>query len=197
MAAPPAGATGPAQELPAGEAARMRAGEVLLAAQAVGPRGLEEQEGRGVIEAAPERVFMALTDFAHYQEWMPFVRRSDAAAQGDGSVVAFQALELPFPVGARHYKIRARWAVEEGGAGGRTWRLGWQYVPGSGNVAAHRGSWTLVAWAGGWTLGTCRLFTDPGGGVPGWAMNLGMTQTMPYIFSGLRQQIRRSRYLPP
>ena len=44
------------------------------------------------------------------------------------------------------------------------------------------------------TLATCSLYTDPGGHIPGWAMNRGTEQTLPYIFSGLRQHVRRSRY---
>ncbi|HVT16592.1 MAG TPA: SRPBCC family protein [Thermoanaerobaculia bacterium] len=178
---------------PSDEMRRLAAGEVLIAARTVGPGSLAEQVARGVIDAPPERVYCAVTDFAHYREFMPFVHRSDAATERDGSVVSFQSLDLPFPVGNRYYKIRATSRVEESG-GTRAWRTSWSYIPGTGNVTAHRGSWSLVEFGAGRTLAACTLYTDPGGHTPGWAMNRGTEQTLPYIFSGLRQHVHRSRY---
>jgi hypothetical protein len=173
------------------EARRLAAGEVLVTARR-GAGGAAEQVARGVVDAPPERVFRAVTDFAHYQEFMPFVRRSAAEPQPDGSVVSFQALDLPLPLGSRHYKIHA--FVEREQEPRPLWRTHWSYIPGSGNVADHHGSWTLVEFGRGQTLGVCRLATDAGGGIPAWATNRGTAQTLPYIFSGLRQQIHRSRY---
>jgi hypothetical protein len=177
------------------EAARLAAGEVLLASRRVGSGALAEEIGRGVIAAPPVRVFAALVDFAHYQEWVPFVKRSDARAQTDSSVVGSQWLDLPFPLGSRHYEIHAQSAVEGQGEA-QVWRTWWTYVPRSGNVADHHGWWVLVPFGAGRTLATCLLFTDPGN-VPAWAMNRGAAATMPYIFSGLRQQVHRSRYDRP
>jgi len=180
----------------AAEAARLAAGEVLLDSRPVPPRGLAEEHGRGIVDAPPARVFAALTDFAHYQEWVPFVKRSDAAASADGSVASFQSLALPFPLGRRYYRLKARIAVEAEGAA-RVWRTWWTYVPGSGNVADHYGWWVLVPAAANRTLAACALYTDPGGSTPAWALHRGTAETMPYIFSGLRQQIHRSRYDAP
>ncbi len=172
----------------AAAAARLAGGEVLLSSHPAGPRSLAEEVGSGVIEAPPARVFAALIDFAHYQEWVPFVKRSEARRETDGSVISFQSLDLPFPVRNRHYEIHA-WSESP-------WRVWWTYVPHSGNVADHYGWWVLQPFGAGRTLGTCLLFTDPGG-VPAWALHAGTSQTMPYIFSGLRQQIHRSRYDHP
>jgi hypothetical protein len=196
-AADPAGAPPPLPPPPsAAEAARLAAGEVLLASRRAPPWPLAEEMGRGIVDAPPERVFAAVTDLAHYQEWVPFVQRSDAAPKSDGSVVSFQSLALPFPLGRRYYKIRARGTVSEEG-GGRVWRAWWRYLPGTGNVADHHGWWVLVPFGEGRTLGACLLYTDPGHGVPAWAVHRGTAETMPYVFSGLRQQVRRSRYDRP
>jgi hypothetical protein len=197
-AADPAGAPPPLPPPPsAAEAARLASGEVLLASRPVAaPRALAEEVGRGIVNAPPERVFAAVVDLAHYQEWVPFVKRSDATPQGDGSVVSFQSLALPFPLGRRYYKIRARSGVSGEGAG-RVWRAWWHYLPGTGNVADHYGWWVLVPYGEGRTLGTCLLYTDPGRGMPAWAVHRGTAETMPYVFSGLRQQVHRSRYDHP
>ena len=196
-AADPAGAPPPLPPPPsAAEAARLASGEVLVASRPVAaPRALAEEVGRGIINAPPERVFAAVVDFAHYQEWVPFVKRSDATPQGDGSVVSFQSLALPFPLNRRYYKIQARSGVSGEGPG-RVWRAWWHYLPGTGNVADHYGWWVLVPYGEGRTLGTCVLYTDPGH-MPAWAVHRGTAETMPYVFSGLRQQIRRSRYDHP
>lgn len=183
----------PTADVPAGDLRRLAAGEVLVTLRPVPAGGPQEGIGRGVIEAPPERVFRALTDWAHAEEWMPFVERSNAAPQPDGSVVSFQLLDLPAPLGDRHYKIRARAAVAGQGRG-RVWRAHWTYVPGSGNVADQRGSWELTELAPGRTLATCRLYTDPGGSVPDWMMDRATRKSLPWIFNGLRQQVRRSRY---
>jgi hypothetical protein len=198
--ASPASPPSPPPALPppptAAEAARLAAGEVLLASRPVGPRSFAEEEGRGIVEASPERVFAAVVDFAHYNEWVPFVKRSDAWRQADGSVVSFQSLDLPFPLGRRYYKIRAISGVLGTGET-RTWRVWWRYLPGTGNVADHHGWWVLEPYGAGRTLGTCVLYTDPGRGLPAWGVHRGTAQTMPYVFSALRQQIHRSRYNAP
>jgi hypothetical protein len=175
---------------------------VLLTSRPLGgPGSLSEEIGRGVVDAAPERVFAALIDFAHYDEWVPFVKKSDAHSQADGSVVSFESLDLPFPLGRRYYKFHARVAVEGTGAA-QIWRTWWTYVPDSGNVADHHGWWILVPFESGKggprrTLATGLLYTDPGSGTPAWALHRGTAETVPYIFSGLRQQIHRSRYDSP
>jgi uncharacterized protein YndB with AHSA1/START domain len=166
---------------------------VLVELRTVRPGAPKEGIGRGVIAAPPERVYRALTDYQYFDEFMPFVESADAAPQPDGSVVSFQRLDLPAPIGDRFYKIRARAAVEGSGRG-RAWRTRWSYVPGSGNVADHHGSWSLVEISPGRTLATCRLYTDPGGAVPGWAMDRATRRSLPWIFDGLRQQVRRGRY---
>jgi hypothetical protein len=195
--APAAAAPPPVPPAPsAAEAARLAAGEVLLDSRPAGSRSLSAEIGRGLVDAAPERVFAALTDFAHYDEWVPFVKKSDAHPQADGSVLSFQSLDLPFPLGTRYYQLRARTAVEGHGEQ-QVWRTWWSYVPGTGNVADHYGWWVLAPFKEGRTLATCLLFTDPGGSTPAWALHRGTAETVPYIFSGLRQQIHRARYDSP
>jgi ribosome-associated toxin RatA of RatAB toxin-antitoxin module len=165
----------------------------MTAAGAGQPR---EGLGRGVIEAPPERVFRALADIPHWPEWMPFLKRSDARPQGDGSVLSRQVMALPSPLGERRYSVRFTQSLETGQEG-KAWVIRWTFVPGSGNLAALRGSWRLTALGPDRTLAVCCLFTDPGGLTPHFAVDRGTAQTLPWIFSGLRQQLRRSRYDSP
>ena len=178
---------------PAAEARRLAAGEVLVRLVEGPGGGAKEGVGTGVIDAPPERVFAALTDFAHYQEWVPFVTRSDARPQADGAVLCAQWLDLPALLGKRHYQIRAVSRVEAGREG-KVFSVRWTYVQGSGNVVDQRGSWTVTGSGEGRAIATCHLRTDPGD-APAWAMNRATAKTLPWIFQGLRQQILRDRYL--
>lgn len=163
-----------------------RFGEVDVSLRPAGD-GPKEGIGIGLIEAPPERVFRALMDLDHWDEFMPFVTESDARPQPDGSVLSFQRLKLPSMIGDRHLRIRVT------GQAGR--KLEWSYVPGSGNVKAQTGSWTLEPVPGGKTRATLRLRTDPGGSAPAFAMDRATSKSLVWIFDGLRQQVRRSRYV--
>lgn len=178
--------------LGAGDRSGLLGGEVLVRFAARRGRGPREGIGLGVVEASPERVFAALADWGHWEEFMPFLERSDAAVQPDGSVLVSQLLALPPPLGERRFMVRGQAWVERDGTG-RTWRAAWTRVPGSGNVAAHRGSWALVRLAPGRTLAVCRMLTDPGD-TPAWAADRATGKSLPWIFKGLRLQVRRSRY---
>lgn len=182
--------------LAAGERRETPTGDVWVEMVSAGKNLPREGVGRGRIDAPPERVFRALADVAHWEEFVPFLEKSDARPQPDGSVLSAQLLELPHLLGRRHYTVRVRHRVEETRAG-RVWHVGWMYVPGSGNVSGHHGSWTLTPLPNGKTWAVCRLFTNPGGATPRWAVNRGTSATLPWIFHGLRQHVRRSRYDGP
>jgi len=155
----------------------------------------QEGTGRGLIAAPPERVFRAVTDIEHWHEFMPFLAASDAQPQKDGSILSAQLLKLPSPLGERHYRIRFRSRIDRG-ARETFWRAEWSFVPGSGNLAGLRGSWTLTAAPGG-TLAVCRLWTDFGGSVSSGLTDSATAKFLPWIFDGLRQHVRRSRYDGP
>jgi hypothetical protein len=187
---------GPAVPGLPGELRQTPTGDVWVEMVAAGAGRPREGVGRGVVEAPPERVFRALADFAHWQEWVPFLKSSDASPQKDGSVLSGQVMSLPSPMGERHYRVRFTRGFETG-RDGKAWVIRWSLVPGSGNLAGLRGSWRLTALEPDRTLAVCRLFTDPGGLTPRWAVDHGTAQTLPWIFHGLRQHVRRSRYDAP
>ena len=189
-------AAAPPLSLP-GERHPTPTGDVWIERVSAGSGKPKEGVGRGVVAAPPERVFRALTDYAHWQEWMPFLQSSDARPQPDGSVLGEHAIDLPSPMGRRRYQVRFQQREETAPGGGRSWAIDWTFVKGSGNVNDHRGSWRLTDLGGGRTLAACRLYTDPGGLTPRWAMDRGTSQMLPWIFHGLRQQVRRSRYDRP
>ena len=176
-----------------GEARPTPTGTVWVEMVSAGSGKPREAVGRGVIAAPPERVWRALTDYEHWREFMPFLKASDSRPQPDGSALSEHVMDFPSPLGERRYRVRFTQGVQAGTG----WWIRWAYVPGSGNIADHRGSWTLTALGPGRTLAVCRLYTDPGGFTPRWAVDRGTSQMLPWIFHGLRQHVRRSRYDHP
>lgn len=183
----------PTQILSVAQRQRLDAGEVLVALEAVEGSGIREGVGSGVIDFPVERVYRAVADLEHWDEWVPFMTAADARELPGGEVESRQRLEFPALVGTREFRVRAT-ATAPSAAGPRRWTVTWSYVPGSGNVAAHRGSWTLTEHAPGRTLATCRLFTDPGGITPAWAMNNATAKMLRWMFKALRLQTNRGRY---
>jgi uncharacterized protein YndB with AHSA1/START domain len=179
-----------------GEAQTTPTGTVWVEMVPAGEDKPREGIGRGILEAPPERVWRALTDYAHWHEFMPFLEGSKARPQPDGSVLSDHEMDLPAPLGERRYRVRFTHGMEPG-PGGKAWRIRWSYVERSGNVADHRGSWVLTALGPDRTLAVCRLYTDPGGLTPRRAMDRGTARMLPWIFHGLRQHVRRSRYDGP
>jgi uncharacterized protein YndB with AHSA1/START domain len=181
------------QSFSSDERRRLETGEVLVRMEAVTGSGVKEGVGTAVVEFPPERVFRAVADLEHWDEWVPFMAEADARGVAGGEVESAQRLELPGFLGTRRFRVRA-WAVAPLPGGPRRWTVTWAYVPGSGNVADHRGSWTLVEHGPRRTLATCRLFTDPGGFSPAWAMNGATEKMLRWMFKALRLQANRGRY---
>jgi uncharacterized protein YndB with AHSA1/START domain len=172
---------------------RLDGGEVLVALEPVTGSAVREGIASGVIEFSAQRVFRAIADLEHWDEWVPFMTAADAHLVPGGEIESAQRLEFPALVGTREFRVRAT-ATPAAPSGPRRWTVTWSYLPGSGNVAAHRGSWTLTEHASGRTLATCRLFTDPGGATPAFAMNGATEKMLRWMFKALRLQTNRGRY---
>jgi hypothetical protein len=179
----------------AAEQRRLDRGEAVVRMGPVQRGGLREGVAMAVLDSPPARIHRALVDLDHYAEWVPFLSRTLVRRVADSSAEQEQWLHLRAPLADRHYRLRADWWIERGGADAR-WRLRWRHVPGSGNLRDHRGEWTLVGLADGRTLAACRLYVDPGGHWPSWLTNRVVARALPWLLDGLRQQAHRWRYNP-
>ena len=186
-----AGAGPPAPLSPA-DLAKLERGELLVATRPVPGSSFREGIGRALLPAPAERLWRALTDYAHYEEFMPFLEESTAEPQPDGSVLSAQRLVFPGALGERRFRARYRSAIERGAAGTAVYRVSWESLPNSGSLRAERGSFTLEP-RGGKTLVTCRLYLDPGDAIA-FLVNPQTEKSISWILDGLRQHVRRSRY---
>ena len=99
-----------------------------------------------------------------------------------------QELDLPWPIGDRHFTVRL---VEERSKDGG-YRFEFDYVKGSGNVEDTRGHWSIEPWKDGSRV-TYVLWSDPGGVVPMWAVNRASRRTLPEVVVALRDRVRDRR----
>lgn len=191
--AAPLPAAGP--ELSGEELARLDRGEVVT--RLVEVPGETHRAGLAVrvLPHPPDRVFRAVADADHWAEWVPFLEQS-ARRQAPGDDVGRPrwelAFDLPFPLRDRRYAARV--AVAED-AGART--VSWTSIPGSGNVASARGSFTLSPRGPGRTLVVFRTATDPGDATPRFLLERALRESLAWVLDGLRQQVNRCRYTEP
>ena len=167
-------------------------GEVIVYLKA-GRESVKEGTVIGIIDAPPERVFKVITDNENFEQFMPYVKKSNVELGKDGSIINYQYLDFPFPVGDRYYKLRIINSKENIDKG-KIFRSSWTYIKGSGNIEDTYGSWMLKEYGQGKTLATYVVCTDPGGRIPKWAQNMATKISLPKIIGRVRQQTKNSEY---
>lgn len=184
----PAGAGAIAEEdcpdLAGGEEA-LASGEIFVELNEVAGSNAKEGCVVGYLPASPADVMAVLRDAGRYDEYMPTVKRSNVTVEHGGVTLNRQELDLPFPIGDRHFTIRLveRRLYPDG------YQLDFSYVPGSGNVEDTRGHWLIEPWRDG-SLVSYVLWTDPGGAIPKWAVNRAARRTLPDVMRALRDRVR-------
>lgn len=190
----PAPAAGP--DLSGEDLARLDRGEVVT--RLVEVPGERHRAGLAarVLPHPPDRVLRAVADADHWAEWVPFLTRSERRG-GEGAAAARPrwelAFDLPFPLRDRRYDVRIGSAAD--GGAGRT--VSWTSIPGSGNVASARGSFTVSPRGPAGTLVIFRTATDPGDATPRFLLERALQKSLPWVLDGLRQQVDRCRYTEP
>jgi len=148
-----------------------------------------------VAETEAWRIWLALSDNDHHEDFMPYVREGAVLEQAGGTKLAYQYLEMP-AVKHRHLITRARDNGALWQASGKTiWESVWWLEPDSEDdvagyiergliqhvtaeeaaeaifTPANDGYWLLVELPDGRTLIVYQTFSDIGGKVPAFVVN--------------------------
>ena len=134
-----------------------------------------------------------VTDNENFEQFTPYVKQSDVERIAEGSIINYQDLDFPLPIGDRYYKLHILRAVENTNTE-RVFRSTWTYVKGSGNIKDTYGSWTLKDYDQGKTLVTYVCCTDPGSRVPKWALNMATKISLPQVIDRVRQRVKYPKY---
>jgi hypothetical protein len=170
---------------PAGHEDAIVSGEVLIKLTDFPGSAAKEGCVLGYIPAPPDAVMAVLRRAAEYDQYMPRVVKSEATSGADGAILNTQELDLPWPIGDRHFTVRL--IEERSKDGGYSFKF--DYVKGSGNVEDTRGHWSIEPWRDGSRVAYV-LWTDPGGVIPMWAVNRASRRTLPQVVVALRDRVR-------
>ena len=171
-------------------------GKGVLVEGARGADGLVRATYFRVVDVAAWRLWLALSDSDHHEEFMPYIRESAVLEQGGGTKLAYQYMALPAGTKPRHWVIRSWDNSELWKASGETlWETYWSLEPGAEDLAAayleegflehvelsdldealytatNEGYWLLVELSGDRTLVAYQAVSDIGGKVPTWLVN--------------------------
>ncbi len=187
-------------------------GETAWQSVLTGPINIKnrEMEGSSVKEVwaeydmkAPLRDIQdSLLDIPSYRGWMPFARDSKnlGEKQADGSFYSYIMLDLPI-VGKRDYILRT-WLKESAtpeskGVLKYNWVAYPEFIPvreGVQRIKLNTGSWEVTPNPDGKSCHAVYKFAiDPGGWLPGFAVNLGNERGVVDTFTAVEKEALRRR----
>jgi uncharacterized protein YndB with AHSA1/START domain len=145
--------------------------------------------------AAPEAVFRAVTDYAHYADFMPYVKEARVLERKSDTRVSVYAHIAPPLVDDRDWAIDVT-LTPGSAANGGVFKTEWSPIPDAVPVRSdivrvrmNKGSWTLEPLdAGKRTRVTYRVSTHPGGSIPSWVANRSNTVAIPDLFKAVRKR---------
>jgi hypothetical protein len=150
----------------------------------VDPDGVSHASVRGLVEVDLPEVLAIVTDCASYEQWFPDIRQTRVLSRGLGELRCAGQTDLPWPVPDRSWEIDVQSV-----SGSQTALASFQYVPGSGNLQALSGSYTLVRVEAGLTEVTYEVTVDPGFWVPSFLVAWAH-QGLLGVFEAIEQQAR-------
>lgn len=194
----------------------LKKGEIIKWLEAV--KGTEVKKGVaiGIVDAPAEQVWKVIhqnNDFVHFMprmlesilvdpaaidrakalkfdyntgdphELIQFLKKHRVDKMTDTTGYFFSLLSLPWPATNRWYIIKLEDFVTSG-----RWYQHWSLV--IGNLKTNDGSWELIPLDNDRTLVTYTVFSDPGGLIPDWIINVGTNQTLPDVIKSIRKRVK-------
>ena len=164
--------------------------------------GSDVKETRGIGSfAAPAWVIKnVVDDVARYKEFMPYTKESAVLKTGDGFIISYQRLSTPV-VEDRDYTIKITDESREDASGKIVWKNRWSTSNNSGpavktgvtRVPVNEGYWQLEDQNGA-TKVTYYVFTNPGGGLPSFVINMANTTAVGELFKAVAKASKDPRY---
>jgi len=169
----------------------LESGDVLTHLAAEEGATVKRATAVALVDAAPEAVYAVLLDIARFPAYMAYVEKTEVLGEADGVTRVRFHLDLPWPVGNRHYvlrmeKERTRESERE------VLVSSWTYEPGSGNINDTQGYWKVCAYDGKRSFVRYMVLTDPGGKVPPWMADKATAVAVPRVIKSVREEVARA-----
>ena len=143
----------------------------------------EQTEGTIEIDATPDRIVAAITDFESYPDWVDGIRKAevrDRDGEGRPEVVAFEFSAMGFTAS---YTLRYEYEAEDRG-------VRWTTVEASGAVKDVQGEYVLEPLNGD-TEVTYRLTVELGVPVPGFLKRQADKRAIKTALDGLKKRVEQ------
>jgi Polyketide cyclase / dehydrase and lipid transport len=180
--------------------------------RAIPGRDVKEVAARGTIGAPSHVVRAVIADREHYPAFMPYVKESRVLGRDtEGAALNYQRLSFGVPfVDDRHYVIRVAERRHRESDGRASYAFVWRLVDGlpdqvrtgAVRVSVNSGYWALRPGPGSPDATDVRycVFTDPGGSLPRWIVDMANTEAIPKLFAAVASAATSPRYataVPP
>ena len=165
---------------------------------------VKELRAVGLIDAPTWVVKNVLDDVDSYPRFMPYTAEARLLNRDTARRTAVVYMKLNPPlVGPRDVTIRIQEQVSKGPDGSVTYNTRWEAANACGpavqagvtRMTLDEGSWTLEPAADGKsTRATYSLFTDAGGNLPAFVINMANKRSVADLFDAVRKQVQNGRY---
>jgi len=161
---------------------------------------VKETRGLGSFAAAPWIIKNVIDDVGRYKEFMPYTKESTIVKTGEGFVISYQRVSTPV-VEDRDYTIKITDESREDASGKIVWKNRWT-VTNSGppaksgvtRIAINDGYWQLEDASDGGTKVTYYVYTNPGGGIPSFVINMANSTAVGELFKAVAKASKDPRY---
>ncbi len=208
--------TGTAVQLSKDDWAALNSGGILKWLKEI--KGTEVKEGIaiGIVDAPPQKVWKVVHENNDFVSFMPrtldsvlvdpgciaqakamkldydtgdpkqliaFLKKHRVDAFTGTTCYFFSRVDVPWPATNRWYLLKLDDTVTPG-----RWYESWSLI--LGNLKSNDGSWDLRPLDNDRTLVTYKVFSDPGGMIPDWIINIGTNQTLPEVIKAVRKRVK-------
>jgi hypothetical protein len=150
----------------------------------------------GLVEAAPDQVWMVMSDCEHQDEFLPRIAYAAVRDRDGADHTCELVFDLPFPLD--DIRAATRQHVRRLPDGG--YQRYWELLPGDWGYRRDNGSWTVHPYADGRrSLLVNRMDLLPKSALPGWLLRAAQSRQAPATFDAIRARVRQDlrRQAPP
>jgi Polyketide cyclase / dehydrase and lipid transport len=163
---------------------------------------IKELRAVGVVDAPNWVVLNLLNEVADYPDFMPYTTKAQLLERRPHGAVVYFRWDPPV-IGARDVTVAVTHTTTKRPDGKACYQLNWEPIssigppsaPGVIRITLDQGSWQLEPTGDGKkTTLTYDLFTDGGGGLPAFVINLANRQSVSDLFQAIRKQVTLPKY---
>jgi hypothetical protein len=163
---------------------------------------VRELRAVGLVDAPSWVILNVLDEVADYPDFMPYTTKAQLIERRPHGTIIYLRWDPPL-IGARDVTVSVAQNSTKRVDGQTNHQLRWEPIttagpapsPGVIRITLDEGSWRLEPTEDGKrTTVTYELFTDGGGGLPAFAINLANRQSVNDLFQAIRKQVTLPKY---